>query len=42
MIANTNDFKKGAEQIAADLSGYYELTYIPPPAPYDGTLPRSR
>jgi VWFA-related protein len=36
LIANTNDFKKGTERIVADLSGYYELTYTPPPAPYDG------
>jgi VWFA-related protein len=36
VIANTNDFRKGAEQIATDLGGYYELTYTPPPAPFDG------
>lgn len=36
LIANTNDFKKGAERLAADLSGYYEVTYTPPPAPFDG------
>lgn len=36
LVANTNDFKKGAERLAADLSGYYEVTYTPPPAPYDG------
>jgi VWFA-related protein len=36
LVANTNDFKKGAEQLASDLSGYYELSYTPPPAPYDG------
>jgi len=36
LIANTNDFKKGSERLAADLSGYYEVTYTPPPAPYDG------
>jgi VWFA-related protein len=36
LVANTNDFKKGAEQLAHDLSGYYEVSYTPPPAPYDG------
>ncbi len=36
LIANTNDFKKGSERLAADLSGYYEVNYTPPPAPYDG------
>ena len=37
-VANTNNFKPGAEQIAADIAGYYELTYTPPPFPFDGTF----
>jgi VWFA-related protein len=36
MIANTNDFKQGSERLAADLSGHYELTYVPPSVTYDG------
>ena len=36
LIANTNNFKPGAEKIAADIAGYYELTYVPPPAEFDG------
>ena len=37
-VANTNNFKPGAERIAADISGYYELTYTPPPFPFDGAF----
>jgi VWFA-related protein len=37
-VANTNNFKPGAEKIAADIAGYYELTYTPPPFPFDGTF----
>jgi VWFA-related protein len=36
LVANTNDFKQGAERLAADLSGHYELTYQPPAVTYDG------
>jgi VWFA-related protein len=36
LIANTNDFRQGVERMAADLAGHYELTYLPPPAPFDG------
>jgi VWFA-related protein len=36
LVSNTNDFKQGAERLAADLSGHYELTYQPPSATYDG------
>jgi VWFA-related protein len=36
LVANTNDFKKASERLAADLSGHYELTYTPAAAPYDG------
>ena len=36
LVANTNNFKPGAEKIAADISGYYELTYTPPPLEFDG------
>jgi VWFA-related protein len=37
-VANTNNFKPGAEQIAADIAGYYELTYTPPPFAFDGAF----
>jgi VWFA-related protein len=37
-ISNTNNFKPGAERIAADIAGYYELTYTPPPFPFDGSF----
>jgi hypothetical protein len=37
-ISNTNNFKPGAEKIAADIAGYYELTYTPPPFPFDGSF----
>jgi VWFA-related protein len=36
LTANTNNFKPGAERIAADIAGYYELTYTPPPSEFDG------
>ena len=36
LIANTNNFKPGAERIAADIAGYYRLTYVPPASPFDG------
>jgi VWFA-related protein len=36
LTANTNNFKPGAERIAADIAGYYQLTYVPPPSPFDG------
>jgi VWFA-related protein len=35
-IANTNNFKPGTERIANDISSYYELSYTPPPSPFDG------
>src|SRR5262245_3046431 len=35
-IANTNDFRQGMERMATDLGSHYELTYVPPPAPFDG------
>jgi VWFA-related protein len=38
LIANTNNFKPGAEKIAADIAGYYELTYTPPPFAFDGSF----
>jgi len=40
LVANTNDFKQGAERLAADLSGHYELTYQPPSVTYDGRFRR--
>jgi len=36
VIANTNNFKPGVEKIAADIASYYQLTYVPPPGPFDG------
>ena len=36
VIANTNNFRPGVEKIAADIAGYYQLTYVPPPGPFDG------
>jgi hypothetical protein len=39
-IANTNNFKPGAEKIAADIAGYYQLSYVPPPSPFDGRFRR--
>jgi VWFA-related protein len=39
-IANTNNFKPGAERIAADIASYYELSYVPPPSPFDGRFRR--
>jgi VWFA-related protein len=40
VIANTNNFKPGAERIAADVAGYYQLSYVPPPSPFDGRFRR--
>ena len=39
-ISNTNNFKPGAERIAADIAGYYQLSYTPPPSPFDGRFRR--
>jgi VWFA-related protein len=39
-IANTNNFKPGAERIAADIAGYYQLSYTPPSSPFDGRFRR--
>ncbi len=39
-IANTNNFKPGAERIATDIAGYYQLSYVPPPSPFDGRFRR--
>jgi len=36
LVANTNDFKQGAERLAADLAGHYELTYQAPSVSFDG------
>jgi VWFA-related protein len=37
---NTNDFKKAAERIAADLSGHYEIAYAPASTEWDGAFRR--
>jgi VWFA-related protein len=34
--ANTNNFKPGTEKIAADIASYYQVSYTPPPSPFDG------
>ena len=36
LISNTNNFRPGSERIAADIASYYQLTYVPPPSPFDG------
>lgn len=37
-VINTNDFRKGMDRIAADLTGHYEITYAPASAEWDGTF----
>jgi VWFA-related protein len=36
LIANTNDLKRGTEQISSDIATHYELTYEPASSAYDG------
>ena len=36
LISNTNSFRPGSERIAADIAAYYQITYVPPPSPFDG------
>jgi hypothetical protein len=33
---DTNDFKKGMARVTADVTGYYELAYVPQSQQYDG------
>jgi VWFA-related protein len=40
LTANTNNFKPGAEKVAADIAGYYQLNYTPPPSLFDGRFRR--
>jgi hypothetical protein len=37
---DTNNFRPGSERIAADIAAYYQLTYVPPPSPFDGRFHR--
>jgi VWFA-related protein len=36
LIANANDAKAGMDRVAADIQGYYEVSYVPPKAGFDG------
>ncbi len=38
MIANTNDFRKSFQQLAADLDAHYEVVYRPAAPKFDGRL----
>lgn len=40
VLANSNDFGPGMDRIAADLSTYYEVAYVPAKAEYDGSFRR--
>jgi VWFA-related protein len=42
VIANTNNFKPGAEKIAADIASYYQLSYVPAAGPLRRALPQDR
>jgi VWFA-related protein len=37
-VLDTNDYRKPMERLAADLGGYYEITYAPSAAAWDGTF----
>jgi VWFA-related protein len=36
LIANANDAKAGMDRVAADIQGYYEVSYVPPKTGFDG------
>jgi VWFA-related protein len=40
LVANANDFGKAVDRLAADISGYYELTYTPALTNFDGSFRR--
>jgi VWFA-related protein len=37
-VLDTNDYRKPMERLAADLGGYYEITYAPSAAAWDGAF----
>ena len=37
-VLDTNDYRKAMERLAADLGGYYEITYAPSSAAWDGAF----
>jgi hypothetical protein len=39
-VLDSNDYRKPMERLAADLGGFYEITYAPRPRP--GTAPSAR
>ena len=40
LVANANDFGKAVERLAADIRGYYEVTYVPAVTNFDGSFRR--
>jgi VWFA-related protein len=38
LLANSNDFRAGMDRVASDLTGYYEIVYVPAKTEYDGTF----
>ncbi|HXY39873.1 MAG TPA: VWA domain-containing protein, partial [Vicinamibacteria bacterium] len=40
LVANGNDFGKALDRVTADIRGYYELTYTPAVAAFDGSYRR--
>jgi VWFA-related protein len=40
LVANANDFGKAVDHVAADIRGYYEVTYAPALATFDGSYRR--
>ena len=40
LVANANDFGRAVDRLAADIRGYYELTYAPAVANFDGSFRR--
>ena len=40
-VLDSNDYRKPMARLAADLGGFYEITYAPPIAEWDGTFRRT-
>jgi len=40
LVANANDFGKSVDRLAADIRGYYEITYAPGRPEFDGSFRR--
>jgi VWFA-related protein len=40
LVANANDFAPAVDRLAADIRGYYAITYTPPVAAFDGSYRR--